>query len=396
MTWEEIIDEITVQVTEFKRIYKCLNKKKLPSDATVQHHITAIIEQFNKIKIITSKCYALANKNGQVYLTNNILSLRDKLVGLFKHLGLKIKIPITLENLIDVSIEDDDSDIEIEDNMAPPSTIEFINAYSKFVPEFDGKVSNLTRFLDALNFIDDNKETHENTAVRMIKTKLIGKARDYITDDDNTIKLIRDKLKNNIKGETTKSLNTKLLAVRQLNKTANEYVKEIEEITDSLKTAYITEGLTPSLAETYSTDCAVKAMIKNANNDKVKLLMEAGEFSDLNQAVTKFVSASTDTKSHSVLYMSNRNFYNDRNRNNRNRRFFNNRNNGYNYNNNSFKRFPNRNSYSQQNPSSSGGNRGNERRRFNSRNPNIRYTRSENLETPLETGLGEGTYQARN
>jgi len=126
--------------------------------------------------------------------------------------------------------------------MAPSSTIEFVNAYSKFVPEFDGTFSKLKRFLDALNFLDTNKETHEATAVTMIKP-----------NNHNTIKLIHDTLQTSIKAESTKVLNAKLLNIKQFGKTPNEYAKEIEDLAHSLKSAYISEGLTPILADKYST-----------------------------------------------------------------------------------------------------------------------------------------------
>lgn len=64
------------------------------------------------------------------------------------------------------------------------------------------------------------------------------------------------------------------------------------------------EGLTPSLADSYSTNIAVTT---NTYNKKVKLVMEDGQFNDLDQVIEKFVSSSTETKTHSVLFMTNRN-----------------------------------------------------------------------------------------
>lgn len=269
LTWVDIKLELDLHTTEFKRIYKCLNKKLIPKEETKNLHLNSLTKEFNDIKTISINYYNTVSKDEQLIITQLLNSLRDKLVRLFKHLNLPVKVPLTSEGLLDLNIQRNDSDIDSDDDMAPPTTIEFINAYTKFIPEFDGTFSKKQRFLDALNFIEDVKETNENTAVRLIKTKLTGTARDYITDAHTTIKSIHDTLNTQIKSESTKVLSAKLLNIKQYGKTPNDYALEIENLTHSLKSAYISEGLTPSLADTYSTSSAVQSITKNAVNDKL-------------------------------------------------------------------------------------------------------------------------------
>jgi len=82
--------------------------------------------------------------------------------------------------------------------------------------------------------------------------------------------------------------------LQQRNKTANQYTQEVEQMTKALEGAYTTDGLPLELARSYSTQHAVKAMTKNCTIYKVKLIMQAGTFNTMNDAVSKFGNRYTD------------------------------------------------------------------------------------------------------
>ena len=126
--------------------------------------------------------------------------------------------------------------------------------------------------------------------VSLIKTKLKGNTRNLI-GEESTIKDIINKLKLTVKGESVEVLSAKIMNTRQNNKTANTYCSEIENLTKSLKNAYISDGLSCELASKYATQDAVKALAKNCTIDRVKLIMEAGQFNNMNEAITKFVNS---------------------------------------------------------------------------------------------------------
>jgi len=91
--------------------------------------------------------------------------------------------------------------------------------------------------------------------------------------------------------------------LQQRNKTANL----VEQMTKSLEGAYITDGLSLELARSYSTRHAVKAMTKNCTIDKVKIIMQAGTFNTMNEAISKFVNSCTEAtgQPNTVLYYKN-------------------------------------------------------------------------------------------
>jgi len=211
-----------------------------------------------------------------------------------------ITIPAVLMTDLDNSTH---SDAVIENTFSinmtmTQSNVDFINTASKLIPVFDGKAENLTSFIDALQIIESIKGDHEQSPVSIIKSKLKGVARNLI-GNETTITEVISKLKSNVKGETVEVLSAKLMNLQQRNKTANQYTQEIEQMTNSLEGAYLTDGLPLELARSYSTQHAVKAMTKNCTIDKVKLIMEAGTFNTMNDAISKFVNSCTEaTLSH--------------------------------------------------------------------------------------------------
>lgn len=118
------------------------------------------------------------------------------------------------------------------------------------------------------------------------------------------------------------------------SKSANAYCSEIEILTKSLENAYITDGLTNEVANKYFTQVAVKAMTKNCTIDKVKFIMEAGQFNSMNDAISKFVGSCTEAtgQQNTILHFGQKTF---NNQNHGNRRRFQRRNNcSRNYNSN--------------------------------------------------------------
>lgn len=141
----------------------------------------------------------------------------------------------------------------------------------------------------------------------MVKTKLKGTAINLLKGTETTLQQVIQSLKENVKGESIDVITAKLMNVKQVSKNANSYIKEVEELTKSLQSAYISDGLTLSQAERYSTKAAVKAMSTNAANDRIKMIMQAGQFNTLPEAVAKFINCCTENngQQNAVLYYGN-------------------------------------------------------------------------------------------
>jgi len=352
--WQLLINQIKRTKITFDKSYKCI---KLPKLKTQIKHLNILIKSHNDITVLVKQVYAELTVENRKVILNLQNSIKTKLDILFKRLNIQTAPFDDYTALINLTFTpsddaDDTSDSESDansvdtendlesitetntdptketgtENTETPSssnslkdhllnytvnvkmtmtTIEFLAIAAKLLPEFDGKSENLNKFLTALDLIDSIKETHESVAVNLIKTKLSGNASNIITTE-NTISQIKNFLIQKIKGDSTQVVMSKLLNIKQASKTPIDYAKDIEELAQKLKTAYISDGVPPNVAEKYSTDTAIKAITKNATSDKAKLLMQASQYNSLNEAVAKFVELSADTENTvSIRYMRN-------------------------------------------------------------------------------------------
>lgn len=248
-------------------------------------------------------------------------NLRDRLLQIAAKHAVLLNIPndigvgIEFDDILVESLTDTEEQVIIENPELKMSqtNIEYLNIASKLIPEFDGRAENLQSFLAALNLADlvcaDN---NQSIAIGIVKSKLKGNTINLIKGTETNLKQIIESLKENVKGESVEVITAKLMNIRQNSKSANTYIKEVEDLTRILQSAYVSDGLSPQLAETYSTRAAVKAITKNSCNDKVRIVMEAGQFNNMNEAVAKFVNCCTEMNSHqtSILYYKGNNKYN--------------------------------------------------------------------------------------
>ena len=323
--WEVILNQIGTYKEEFNRSYKCLNIKTKPTKQTFERHFQILEKTYNEIRALLHVNFNRLSTEHKKEALDIFGKLRDRLLRLSGRYKLRIFIPKTIDRVLDVNVLDEnlesadsaesDSENSGSDSFSsadldikmPLNTIDFLNLATKILPDFDGKPENLTRFLDAINLAKTQSAGHEETLVSIIKTKLTGSTRNVISDEQ-TVDAIVATLKKKIKGESTEVISAKILNVKQNSKSANAFTAEIEELTKSLENAFISDGVPHDLAQKYSTQTAIKALSSNAANDKVRLVMQAGQFSNMNEAVAKFVSTSTEMgqSAHVFRYQSNR------------------------------------------------------------------------------------------
>lgn len=330
VTWEDVLIKVSNLKEEVIKESKRVLKSQVPKTEGVRNQVRDnLLTLYNDFVLTVSSFYKDID---DIKYNNHIkpifTTIRDRVVRSYQVLEVDYKIPIHIlkkidpqvkdelsltDILEDTSAQDDDSDstsdsrskikqdILTKFNM-PLSAPEFFNLASKIVPaEFDGSEDKLTSFLDALTLLKANVETHEGNAVAYVKTRLTGKARN-IVGESATLEEISLKLKNGIKSESSQSVTSKLLNLKQRYNDA-KYITEIEGLTHKLKQAYIGEGVPENVAESYTTNTTIKALSANATSEKVKIIMEAGNFHTVQEAMQKFVNVTAENSSSTtVLY----------------------------------------------------------------------------------------------
>jgi len=214
-----------------------------------------------------------------------------------------------------INNSDSDSDIEtLQENtditMANQVALdrEYVKQVSSSVPEFDGKKLSLNRFLTALRIVERTKGDQEDIAVEVIKSKITGTIL-YKVQNESTISGIINKLKDNVKGESPDVLKAKLLNIKQKSKTASQYATEMDNLRKQLEAAFIDAGLDINNAEKFSTNESISAMIKNCEHEKLKVILEAGNFVTFNDLMGKYIHCSTEMtgSASTVLFQRGRN-----------------------------------------------------------------------------------------
>lgn len=290
-----------------------MNKSNLPSEKTQHKHLNLLVIHHNHMVATARNLKHLLNDDNNGQVEELISCVKSKLQNILLRLNIGDKVPTSLDKSFVFNLEEDseEEDTSSEDNRVRTDSIfseatmadrvKFIELACKILPDFDGTVENLQRFIDALSLLDTLKDTHETVAIQLIKTKLLGTARNYITEE-TTIQQIIAKLRSSIKGESAESITCKILNTKQLNKNTSDYTKEIEQLTKALNNAYLADGLEPEKAKKYSTQIAVQSMAKNANNEKIKLIMEVGKFDNIAEATAKFTSVADDRSTSQPIF----------------------------------------------------------------------------------------------
>lgn len=386
---EALIGKISQIKLEISRHSKRAIKRNTPKTESVRQDIQVnLIKNFNEFTGTLAKSWNSLDNTQRQELKIIFYSIRDKVVRAFQALEIQYKVPISCVEKIDplISEEDifDDDEDRREVGIMAMSAADFFNLASKLVPaQFDGNPDNLKSFLDALELLKLNSDNHASNAVAFVKTRLTGKARDFIVNE-NTIEAIIATLKNKIKGESSRLVSARLSHLRQGNKGTDNFANEIESLADRLQKAYISEGVPQDVAQKYTVEATVRALGQNANSEKARLVVEAGTFTAVQDVVAKFVSVDASKNEAYVFYVKhNRNFDN-------NRRNFRGRGHNYAYNaHNTYRRGQHGRGRHIRASYNNNGNRGRIHNRFGS----VRYygteQEQENQSGPQQARLGE-------
>ncbi len=346
-TTQEILDDLTLHEKEFERIYKCLNKVKQNSKETTSSHLNNFIKEFYSIEDIYDNFYhqflnqghktvvlaiytkskdRLRNISGQYKVTfkdrrrTNIESNSDQQNSNNSNSnsetnGSKSKKSNSESNNSEGNNSESNNfnKTDFDNSTEMAGVIDFINFATRTIPEFNGTPAELQRFVDAVNLVKANVGENELSAVEVVKTKLKDPARSFITNQI-TLQAIIDKLKDDIKPESPALILSKLKNLRQANKTSNEYVKEMENLSTSLKRAYISKGLSVDLAENFTTDNVLQSIKENTVNEKIKIVLDAGKFSSISEVFEKFLSVKSENgqSNSQINYFQRNSFENNR------------------------------------------------------------------------------------
>ena len=174
-------------------------------------------------------------------------------------------------------------------NMATEAKFD-IKLANALVHPYDGSAENLEFFLDTASLLKDYVEpTQVASAIKFLKTRLTGKARVGLRNDYATIDEILSDIR--LKCTDTTSPESIIAQMKTLrmkpNQDAKEYCDSVEKCCTKLKSIYINQQIPTEVAEAMSRKAGIDALITGISNTDIKLILKAGTFTSLAQAITK-------------------------------------------------------------------------------------------------------------
>lgn len=232
---------------------------------------------------------------------------------------------------------------------------EIIKLTSTLVPEYDGqseKLKNITSALQALKLVV--KANTEPVAIQVVLSKLTKKASSAVGENPANLDEIINKLKEKCASTSSSDTFFSKLKVWKQTGSLQKFVEEIESTTDKLEAALLAEGYSVDNAMKVATKAGIAALTNGVKKERTQLILEAGSFSKLSDAIAKAIEVDSRLPTASVLFNNRSNNFGSKGFNKRNNQngYNGNNQNGYNKNNQN----GNNGNYQQNNQNQNNGN----------------------------------------
>lgn len=189
------------------------------------------------------------------------------------------------------------------------SILDTIKTASTLIPEFDGSSDKLNRVIAAINALETIvTNANKAAAIQVILSKLSGKARSAVGDNPQEIKQITDGLK--AKCSTTlqpEVILAKLANERQTSELA-KFTEQIEKLTLQLENAYVAEKVPLDTASRLAVRAGTNALASGLKNKESQLIIKAGKFETLAEAIGKATENEKNPTTNTVLFYKGPNY----------------------------------------------------------------------------------------
>lgn len=201
------------------------------------------------------------------------------------------------------------------------SILDIIKTASTLVPEFDGSSEKVNRVISAIKALEALiNDANKQAAIQVILSKLSGRARSAVGDNPQEIKEIVDALK--AKCSTTdppEVILAKLATEKQTSELA-KFTEQVEKLTLQLENAYLAENVPLATATRLAVRAGTSALANGLRNKESQLIIKAGKFDALSEAIAKANEHEKSIPNNAVLHY--RNTSSNHNRNNQRGRTF--------------------------------------------------------------------------
>lgn len=177
-----------------------------------------------------------------------------------------------------------------------------IKTATAIIQPYDGSAENLNAFIDATNLLKElTGNGQQAMLIKFVKTRLLGKARLGLPTNINTIEQLIADVKSRCEEKTTPE--NILAKFKQIKITGDltSFCNEVENLTNKLKGIYLEKLIPENVAQSMATKAGVDTLIEKTSNLETKIILKAGSFGSISEAIQKVNEHSAGSNSAQVL-----------------------------------------------------------------------------------------------
>lgn len=197
-----------------------------------------------------------------------------------------------------------------------------IKQANSIVQMYDGSAENLAAFIDSAMLLGVlTTAANKPLALKFLRTKLTGKARLGLPNEFATIAALVADIKKRCEVKTTPEvILARMKAIKE--KDTAKLCDTIDELTSNLAAMYMAQEVPSEVAQKMATKAGVETLKEKIQNHDTKLILKAGSFATIQEALQKVRENATSENSSQVLYFraerGRRNFHYQYNQNHQN------------------------------------------------------------------------------
>lgn len=300
INYEELLKELELLAIKNKVLYE-YNLKKKKAYSVYKTNLTEIE---NYIQLISEK-QELNSADIESKLKNYKATTDDEYLAYSKKIEERKKNQIEGTPPVHPSESDSEPDsnpdnTENKDKMTKFDEDKVEEIFNKILKSsFDGSnPGDLQPTIDALDLLQSRITHAENQThlIKLVRTRICGTARTYI-QEATTIKRIIEILEANFKGSDPKTIKSK---INILSKKDTNFVKEVEELADKLKIAYISNGYALKHANELTVEIVKDVLEKQVGDSPANKNMFIKQFPSVDSVIEVYNELETRSKANSA------------------------------------------------------------------------------------------------
>lgn len=184
-----------------------------------------------------------------------------------------------------------------ENSIMAITNVEFLRLCGETIPNiYSGEPLALQPFVNSMELLSQIADTDalRNLLISFVKTRMNGKAIEYIPKENTTVVSIIAALKKNIKHENDKVIRGKMAALRSDRVSLAKFTKQAENLADSLKRALILDGIPNEKANQMAIDETINTCKLSSKTNYVKSVLASTSFASPKEVVAKYIVESNN------------------------------------------------------------------------------------------------------